>query len=100
MSSLPSHNHYICLSIDEMSEPSADELDSVKVVQEPQPPKSERLTCLAGWECRLPRRYIVTSTPSANSLDIDIEIETTDTGIKHCTRSVTYLALYMFVLIY
>jgi len=86
MPSLPSHNHYTCLSIDEMSEPSADELDCVKVIQEPQPPKSRKLTHLAGWECRLPRRYIVTSTPSTNSLDIDVEIKTTDTSIKCCTR--------------
>jgi hypothetical protein len=87
MPSLPSHNCYTCLSIDEISEPSADELDCVKVIQEPQPPKSGKLICLAGWERQLPRRYIVTSTPSANSLGIDIEIETTDTGIKRCTRS-------------
>jgi hypothetical protein len=70
-----------------MSEPSADELDCVKVVPEPQPPKSGKLIHLAGLEHRLPCRYIIASTPSANSLDIDIEIKTTDTGIKHCTRS-------------
>jgi hypothetical protein len=75
------------LSIDEISEPSADELDCVKVIQEPQPPKSGKLIHLAGWEHRLPRRYIVASTCSANSLDIDVEIETMATGIKHCTRS-------------
>ena len=87
MPSLPSHNHYTCLSIDEMSEPSADELDCVKVVQEPQPPKSGKLIRLAGWEHQLPCRYIVASTPGTNSLDIDVEIKTMDTGIKCCTRS-------------
>jgi len=85
--SLPSHNCYTCLSIDEISEPSADELDCVKAVQEPQPPKGGKLIHLAGWECQLPHRYIIASTPSTNSLDINVEIETMDTGIKHCTRS-------------
>jgi hypothetical protein len=37
------------------------------------PPRLKR------WERRLPRRYIIASTPSANSLDIKVEIITTDT---------------------
>jgi len=69
-----------------MSESSADEPDCVKAVQEPQPPKHRKLIRLANWECRLPRKYVVASTPSANSLDIDVEIETTDTGVKRCTK--------------
>jgi len=87
MPSLPSHNRYTCLSIDEMSESPADEPDCVKAVQEPQPPKHGKLIHLANWEHRLPRKYVVASTPSANSLDIDVEIETTDTGVKRCTKS-------------
>jgi hypothetical protein len=75
------------LSIDEISEPSADESDCVKAIQEPQPPKSGKLIRLAGWEHQLPCKYVVASTPSANSLDIDVEIETMDTGVKHCTKS-------------
>jgi hypothetical protein len=50
-------------------------------------PKHGKLIRLANWECQLPHKYIVASTPSANSLDIDIEIETTDTGVKFCTKS-------------
>jgi len=84
--SLPSHNRYTCLSIDEMSESSADEPDCVKAVQEPQPPKRRKLIRLASWERRLPRKYVVASTPSANSLDLNVEIETTDTGVKRCTK--------------
>src|SRR6266436_6287035 len=34
---------------------------------------------LKRWEKRLPRKYVVTATPSANSLDIKVEIVTTDT---------------------
>jgi hypothetical protein len=84
---LPSHNHYTCLSIDEMSESPADEPDCVKAVQEPQPPKRRKLIHLTNWERQLPRKYVIASTPSANSLDIDVEIETTDTSVKHCTKS-------------
>jgi len=85
--SLPSHNCYTCLSIDEMSESPADEPDCVKAIQEPQPPKRRKLIHLANWERRLPRKYVIASTPSANSLDIDVEIETMDTGVKCCTKS-------------
>jgi hypothetical protein len=70
-----------------MSESPADKPDCVKAVQEPQPPKHGKLICLANWEHQLPRKYVVASTPSANSLDIDVEIETTDTGVKRCTKS-------------
>jgi len=70
-----------------MSESPADEPDCVKAIQEPQPPKHGKLIHLANWEHRLPRKYVVASTPSANSLDIDVEIETTDTSVKRCTKS-------------
>jgi hypothetical protein len=70
-----------------MSESPADEPDCVKAVQEPQPPKRGKLIRLANWERRLPRKYVVASTPSANSLDIVVEIETTDTSVKRCTKS-------------
>ena len=34
---------------------------------------------LPHWERRLPRKYVIASTPSANSLDIKVEIVTTNT---------------------
>ena len=34
---------------------------------------------LKRWERRLPRKYVVAATPSANSLNIKVEIVTTDT---------------------
>ena len=34
---------------------------------------------LKHWERRLPQKYVVAATPSANSLDIKVEIVTTDT---------------------
>jgi hypothetical protein len=35
--------------------------------------------CLKHWERRLPQKYVIAATPSANSLDIKVEIVTTDT---------------------
>ena len=35
--------------------------------------------CLPHWERRLPRKYVIAFTPSANSLDIKVEIVTMDT---------------------
>jgi transposase InsO family protein len=37
----------------------------------------------ANWEKRLPSKYIVASTPSANSLEVEVTIESTDTGKPH-----------------
>jgi hypothetical protein len=55
----------------------------VKVVPQPSPPpqKVARI-CLANWERRLPKKFIITTTPSKNSLNIDVEIETMDTAMK------------------
>jgi hypothetical protein len=55
----------------------------VKVVPQPSPPpqKVARI-CLANWERRLPKKFIIATTPSENSLHINVEIETTDTAMK------------------
>jgi hypothetical protein len=68
-----------------MENSSADEPECVKDVQPPLPPKCE---CIrrTRWEKRLPRKYII-SSDSTNSLDIDVEIETTDTSARHRTKA-------------
>ncbi|KAG5719992.1 hypothetical protein E4T56_gene6909 [Termitomyces sp. T112] len=91
MPPLPSANHFAPLSIEsnisaaivdtmpETISPSSD-------VQTPPPAKvSARNTPpstrphIPAWECRLPHHYVVASTPSTNSLKLQVEIETTDT---------------------
>ena len=59
----------------------------MKVVPQPSPPsqKAARIR-LANWERRLPKKFIIATTPSKNSLHIDVEIETTDTAMK-CNTS-------------
>ena len=85
---LPSHNHYTCLSLDEMSEPSTNEPDCVKAIQEPQPLTSSKLIHFICWEHSLPHKYVVASTPSANSVNVNIEIETTDIALSHLSTVV------------
>src|SRR5215510_8748362 len=75
-----SHNRFSCLSIDEIPD---DKLDCVKDVQESKRPKVAFIQ-RARWEQHLPKKYIIAST-SKNSLNIDVEIETTDTSVKRHT---------------
>src|SRR5215510_13333671 len=75
-----SHNRFSCLSIDEIPD---DKLDCVKDVQESKRPRVA-LVWRARWEQCLPRKYIITST-SENSLNIDVEIETTEMSVKRRT---------------
>jgi hypothetical protein len=60
----------------------------VKVVPQPSPPppKTARIW-LANWERCLPKKFIIATTPSDNSLNIDVEIETTDTAMKRNTNT-------------
>ena len=56
----------------------------MKVVPQPSPPsqKVARIR-LANWKRHLPKKFIIATTPSENSLHIDVEIETMDTAMKH-----------------
>ena len=60
----------------------------MKVVPQPPPPppKTARIR-LANWERRLPKRFVIATTPSDNSLNINVEIETTDTAMKRNTNA-------------
>ena len=90
---LSSHNRYAPLSVDTIENDSSDESDCVKDVQDSpplppspsKPPKCERIQ-RAHWEKCLPSKYII-SSDSTTSLDIDVEIETTDTNIKRRTKA-------------
>src|SRR3981189_1326796 len=87
MPPLSSHNRYACLVVDQC-EDATSVFDCVKVVPQPSPPppKTERIR-LANWERRLPKKLIIATTPSDNSLNIDIEIEMTDTVMKRNTNA-------------
>src|SRR3981189_3316516 len=82
MPPLSSRNRYTCLVVDQC-EDATSVFDCVKVVPQlsPPPPKIARIR-LANWEHRLPKKLVIATTPSDNSLNIDIEIETTDTAMN------------------
>src|SRR3981189_2220548 len=86
MPPLSSHNRYACLVVDQC-EDATSVFDCVKVVPQPSPPppKIARIR-LANWERRLPKRFVIATTTSDNSLNIDVEIETMDTAMK-CNTS-------------
>jgi predicted aspartyl protease len=39
------------------------------------------------FEKHLPPKYVIAAIPSANSLEVEVKIETTDTGSKHTTQA-------------
>ena len=82
---LPLFNHFTALSITpdtkdtiqflEMEQPAANDEDtSIKEFQKTPPPR------LKHWERALPKHFVMASPPSANSLNLKIEIQTTDTA--------------------
>src|SRR6267154_4460809 len=84
---LSSRNHYAILDVDSVEEnstPPSNPTGKPTIAPDVQstpttpshpvyPPRLKR------WERRLPRKYVVTSTPSENSLHLKAEIVTTDT---------------------
>src|SRR5712664_4677964 len=87
MPPLSTSNRYALLDVDLVEENStlpSEPTDEATIVSDIQstppaplhpvyPPRLKR------WEWRLPRRYVVASTPSENSLHLKVEIVTTDT---------------------
>ncbi|KAJ8469029.1 hypothetical protein ONZ45_g17034 [Pleurotus djamor] len=66
-------NRFSCLPVEEPSVRIPIPRRKAKVYQHP--PKTRR----PGWEKRLPKRFQVSATPSALSLDMDISVQATDT---------------------
>src|SRR3979490_2300819 len=79
---LSSRNRYACLVVDQC-EDATSVCDCAKVVPQlsPPPQKIARIR-LANWERCLPKRFVIAMTPSDNSLNIDVGIETTDTAMN------------------
>src|SRR3981189_802378 len=87
MPPLSSRNRYTCLVVDQC-EDATSVFDCVKVVPQlsPPSPKIARIR-LANWEHRLPKKFVIATTPSDNLLNIDIEIEMTHTAMKRNTSA-------------
>jgi hypothetical protein len=89
--SLCSHNRFAILSVDSMDNTIADEFDCDTVVPTISPPPRTPREVVrprrSGWERRLPRSYTIAATPSPNSLDVEVQIETLDTGVQRATAA-------------
>jgi transposase InsO family protein len=83
-----SNNRYACLFVDTPDDESTDDDDCSEVVRTTEPPPMivPRYR-LPRWEKRLPRRYIVASTPNDNSLEVEAQIETLDTGVTRSLKA-------------
>jgi hypothetical protein len=68
-------NRYACLEIEDNIINSLDVPEPTVVPKEPLKTK----TRLRGWEKRLPKRLVLASTPGNRSLNLSIELQTTDT---------------------
>jgi hypothetical protein len=71
-------------SVEDNSTDLTDEMTAQDVQPTPNTPPTPKASPtypvrLKRWERRLPRKYVVAATPSANSLNIKVEIVTTDT---------------------
>src|SRR3979490_978928 len=87
MPPLSSCNQYACLVVDQC-EDATSVFDCAKVVPQPSPsPQKVAQIRLANWERRLPKRFVIATTPSDNSLNINVEIEMTDTAMKRNTSA-------------
>ena len=84
---LSSRNRYAILDVDSVEEnstPPSDSTDETTTAPDVQsipttPSHPVYLPRLKRWERRLPRKYVVASTPSENSLHLKVEVVTTDT---------------------
>jgi hypothetical protein len=87
---LSTSNHFNVLEVYSVEDNSTDLTDEMiaqdvqPTPETPEPPPTPKASPtypvrLKRWERRLPRKYVVAATPSANSLNIKVEIVTTDT---------------------
>ena len=86
---LSSHNQFACLALDDtpLSNDKRVPICS-KVVQTPiLTPTPPKLPTLKKWECRLPKKYVIATLSGKNSLAVDVELESTETSVKHCTQA-------------
>jgi hypothetical protein len=74
MPPLTSNNPFACLSVELIK---TDDTSETIVIT----PLKVNPPTLKHWECRLPKKYVISAIPSVNSLDLKVEIETLDSGI-------------------
>src|SRR5215475_2256717 len=78
---LPNYNRFRFLDIEDFEESNGNALirscDSKDDCKDVPPSKKARLR---KWERKLPRRYVISAIPSQNSIELPVQVQTTDTG--------------------
>jgi hypothetical protein len=78
---LHSNNRYACLEEEQIDDtPFSNEPPPLLAVPNPIP----RPIRLRRWERKLPRKLVVATTPSGESLQLRVELQSTDTGEVKC----------------
>lgn len=77
---LESNNRFTCLSSESTDSSEVNDSDSTDELTEDKQTPSTSRPRIPKWERRLPNRYVVASTPTARSLNLKVEIQTTDFG--------------------
>src|SRR3979490_1375800 len=87
---LSSRNRYACLVVDQCEDATSVSGCAKVVPQLSPPPQKIARIRLANWERRLPKKFVIATTPSDNSLNIGVEIETTATAMKPHTSALAH----------
>jgi len=85
--SLPVFNRYACLEVENDIALSSSLQQEISVNVAPKLPSPIPYSKLPKWEYRLPRKYVVASSPGSKSLTVKVGIQTTDTGELHSTSA-------------
>ena len=92
MPSLPSQNRFSVLKVHNCDNNIDTSPETAKDVRKPPtipetPSRPAKRPRRPTSEKRLPHRYTIATTPSENSLVVDIELESTESGVKRCTSA-------------
>ena len=79
---LRNDNRYACLEVEEID----DTLETPKPPVMPKNPPTPRIK-RPNWEKRLPREFTLATTPSNRSLNLPIQLQTTDTQLTKSTKA-------------
>src|SRR6202795_1303808 len=92
MPPLPCSNRFSCLVVEDVIDSTSTSDDDTKDVQKPPPiptpipSPSPPTPPPTPWEHRLPQKMTISAIRSSNSLDLDVDIETTS-GCKHSLQA-------------
>src|SRR5271169_340345 len=82
-------NRYACLDVDEINDDLSNVEEVIEAAQDlpKRRVRIRRLIWRPMWERRLRQKYVLAAMPSSKSLSVDIELQSTETGIRRSTKA-------------